>query len=134
MNVDLIIILFSILASAFFSAMELAFLSSNRLRIEVMKKNRSLKSRVIGLFFHRESTMIASLLMGNNIALVMYGIAAARVLNKFFIGFGISDAATFQLASRYSQGAIIGSAFIKNIKNSTDLNRDINSFIQGVMG
>jgi CBS domain containing-hemolysin-like protein len=91
MNVDLIIILFSILASAFFSAMELAFLSSNRLRIEVMKKNRSLKSRVIGLFFHRESTMIASLLMGNNIALVMYGIAAARVLNKFFIGFGISD-------------------------------------------
>ncbi|MCX8485866.1 MAG: CNNM domain-containing protein, partial [Crocinitomicaceae bacterium] len=43
MSVDLIIILISILASAFFSAMELAFLSSNRLRIEVMKKNRSLK-------------------------------------------------------------------------------------------
>jgi putative hemolysin len=91
MSADLIIILISILASAFFSAMELAFLSSNRLRIEVMKKNRSLKSRIIGLFFHRESTMIASLLMGNNIALVMYGIAAARVLNQFFMGLGISD-------------------------------------------
>jgi CBS domain containing-hemolysin-like protein len=91
MSVDLIIILISILASAFFSAMELAFLSSNRLRIEVMKKNRSLKSRIIGLFFHRESTMIASLLMGNNIALVMYGIASARVLNHFFVGLGISD-------------------------------------------
>jgi CBS domain containing-hemolysin-like protein len=91
MSADLIIILISILASAFFSAMELAFLSSNRLRIEVMKKNRSLKSRIIGLFFHRESTMIASLLMGNNIALVMYGIAAARVLNHFFMGLGISD-------------------------------------------
>ncbi|MFM6933981.1 MAG: hemolysin family protein [Flavobacteriales bacterium] len=91
MNVDFIIILISILASAFFSAMELAFLSSNRLRIEVMKKNRSIKSRIIGLFFHRESTMIASLLMGNNIALVMYGIAAARVLNPFFIHLGISD-------------------------------------------
>jgi tryptophan synthase alpha chain len=50
------------------------------------------------------------------------------------IGFGISDAATFQLASRYCQGAIIGSAFIKSIKNSNDLNRDINSFIQGVIG
>ncbi|MEY4288267.1 MAG: hypothetical protein RLZZ30_355 [Bacteroidota bacterium] len=71
--------------------MELAFLSSNRLRIEVMKKNRSIKSRIIGLFFHKESTMIASLLMGNNIALVMYGIAAARVLNTFFMGLGISD-------------------------------------------
>lgn len=91
MNVDFIIILISILASAFFSAMELAFLSSNRLRIEVMKKNRSIKSRIIGLFFHKESTMIASLLMGNNIALVMYGIAAARVLNTFFMGLGISD-------------------------------------------
>jgi putative hemolysin len=91
MSVDFIIILISILASAFFSAMELAFLSSNRLRIEVMKKNRSIKSRIIGLFFHKESTMIASLLMGNNIALVMYGIAAARVLNNFFMGLGISD-------------------------------------------
>jgi CBS domain containing-hemolysin-like protein len=91
MSVDIIIILISILTSAFFSAMELAFLSSNRLRIEVMKKNRSLKSRIIGLFFHRESTMIASLLMGNNIALVMYGIASARVLNHFFMGMGISD-------------------------------------------
>jgi CBS domain containing-hemolysin-like protein len=91
MSVDFIIILISILASAFFSAMELAFLSSNRLRIEVMKKNRSLKSRIIGLFFHRESTMIASLLMGNNIALVMYGIAAARVLNPFFVNLGVTD-------------------------------------------
>lgn len=91
MSVDFIIILISILASAFFSAMELAFLSSNRLRIEVLKKNRSIKSRIIGLFFHKESTMIASLLMGNNIALVMYGIAAARVLNTFFMGLGISD-------------------------------------------
>ncbi len=56
-----------------------------------MKKNQSLKSRIIGLFFHKESTMIASLLMGNNIALVMYGIASARVLNHFFMGLGISD-------------------------------------------
>jgi CBS domain containing-hemolysin-like protein len=56
-----------------------------------MKKNRSLKSRIIGLFFHRESTMIASLLMGNNIALVMYGIAAARVLNPFFVNLGVTD-------------------------------------------
>jgi putative hemolysin len=91
MSVDFMIILISILASAFFSAMELAFLSSNRLRIEVMKKNQSLKSRIIVLFFHKESTMIASLLMGNNIALVMYGIASARVLNQFFFGLGIED-------------------------------------------
>jgi len=49
------------------------------------------------------------------------------------IGFGISDAATFQLASRYSQGAIIGSAFINAIANSSDLNRDIQTFLEGVL-
>ena len=61
-------------------------------------------------------------------------VEAMNLIHPRLIGFGISDAASFQMASRYSQGAIIGSAFIKNIKNSTDLNRDINSFIQGVIG
>lgn len=61
-------------------------------------------------------------------------VAAMNLSNPRLIGFGISDAASFQLASRYSQGAIIGSAFIKNIKNSNDLNQDINSFIHGVIG
>ena len=61
-------------------------------------------------------------------------VANMKLTHPRLIGFGISDAATFQLASQYSQGAIIGSAFIKNIKNSNDLNRDINSFIQGVIG
>jgi tryptophan synthase alpha chain len=37
------------------------------------------------------------------------------------------------MASRYSQGAIIGSAFIKQIKDSTDLNQDINTYIQGII-
>jgi len=61
-------------------------------------------------------------------------VANMNLTHPRLIGFGISDAATFQLASRYSQGAIIGSAFIKNIKNSNDLNGDINAFIQGVIG
>ena len=61
-------------------------------------------------------------------------VEAMNLIHPRLIGFGISDAASFQMASRYSQGAIIGSAFIKNIKNSNDLNRDINSFIQGVIG
>jgi tryptophan synthase alpha chain len=61
-------------------------------------------------------------------------VAAMNLSNPRLIGFGISDAATFQLASSYSQGAIIGSAFIKNIKNSKNLNQDINSFIKSVIG
>ena len=60
-------------------------------------------------------------------------VAKMSLTHPRLIGFGISDAATFQLASQYSQGAIIGSAFIKHITNSTDLKQDIQNFIQGVL-
>lgn len=60
-------------------------------------------------------------------------VAGMNLTHPRLIGFGISDAATFQLASRYSQGAIIGSAFIKHISNSTALKQDIQTFIQGVL-
>jgi len=60
-------------------------------------------------------------------------VANMNLTHPRLIGFGISDAATFQLASRYSQGAIIGSAFINAIANSSDLNRDIQTFLEGVL-
>jgi tryptophan synthase alpha chain len=60
-------------------------------------------------------------------------VEAMNLSHPRLIGFGISDAASFQMATRYSQGAIIGSAFIKQIKDSTDLNQDINTYIQGII-
>jgi tryptophan synthase alpha chain len=60
-------------------------------------------------------------------------VEAMNLSHPRLIGFGISNAASFQMASRYSQGAIIGSAFIKQIKDSTDLNQDINTYIQGII-
>jgi len=60
-------------------------------------------------------------------------VEAMNLSHPRLIGFGISDAASFQMATRYSQGAIIGSAFIKQIKDSTDLNQDINAYIQGII-
>ncbi|MFD2203392.1 tryptophan synthase subunit alpha [Shivajiella indica] len=53
--------------------------------------------------------------------------------NPRLIGFGISDAETFGIASKYSNGAIIGSAFIKKIKESKDLQSDIKSYIKSVI-
>ncbi len=50
--------------------------------------------------------------------------------NPTLIGFGISDANTFQAACRYANGAIIGSAFIKMLEKSTNLERDIEGFIK----
>jgi tryptophan synthase alpha chain len=60
-------------------------------------------------------------------------VEAMNLIHPRLIGFGISDAVSFQMASRYSQGAIIGSAFIKQIKDSTDLSQDINTYIQGII-
>ncbi|MEP0713890.1 tryptophan synthase subunit alpha [Algoriphagus sp.] len=60
-------------------------------------------------------------------------VQAMNLKNPRLIGFGISDAETFSKASENSNGAIIGSAFIKTVKNSKNLNEDIQSYIQSVI-
>lgn len=71
--------------------MELAYISANRLRIEVLKKNNTFQARILTLFYRKESKMIALLLLGNNVALVVYGIAAAQVLDPWLVAIGIQD-------------------------------------------
>ena len=53
--------------------------------------------------------------------------------NPTLIGFGISDSETFSTASNYSNGAIIGSAFIKKIKESENLSEGIQTYLQSVV-
>jgi len=60
-------------------------------------------------------------------------VEAMNLQNPRLIGFGISDSETFSTASKYGNGAIIGSAFIKKIKDSQDLKSDIESYIQSVI-
>ena len=57
-----------------------------------------------------------------------------QLKNPFLIGFGISNHATFSRACEFSCGAIIGSAFITLLKNSTDIKTDIHSFINSMKG
>lgn len=59
-------------------------------------------------------------------------VEAMNLKNPRLIGFGISDAETFTTASQYSNGAIIGSAFIKKIKDSQNLSQDIQDYLKGV--
>ncbi len=59
-------------------------------------------------------------------------VAAMDLKNPRLIGFGISDAKTFAQAAQYSNGAIIGSAFIKVLKNSADLSGDIQGYLKGL--
>ncbi|MCH6234156.1 tryptophan synthase subunit alpha [Cognataquiflexum rubidum] len=60
-------------------------------------------------------------------------VEAMNLKNPRLIGFGISDSETFTTASKYGNGAIIGSAFIKKIKESQNLKSDIESYIQSVI-
>jgi len=75
-----LIIVITLASSAFFSGMEIAFVSSNKLRIELEKGKGLLSARLISGFIHHPSRFIGALLVGNNVALVIYSIAAATIL------------------------------------------------------
>ena len=89
-SINYIIILVSLIFSAFFSGMELAYLSSNRLKVELDKSKGTLTSKIIGAFYSNESNMITCLLLGNNISLVLFGLASSEILNPI-IGAYISN-------------------------------------------
>ncbi len=77
------IVFITLTFSAFFSGMEIAFVSSNRLKIEVDKSKGVLSARIMSNFNTIPSKFIGALLLGNNIALVVYGIAMAALLKPF---------------------------------------------------
>ena len=80
MEIDIIIILFSIITSAFFSGMEIAFISANKLHIELEKKRKGFFSNILGKITQNSSKFITTMLVGNNISLVIYSYFMGKVI------------------------------------------------------
>jgi putative hemolysin len=77
----------TLLLSAFFSGMEIAFVTSNKLRIEIDKSKGVFPANLISGFIHKPSRFIGALLFGNNLALVIYGLAMANLLGSGLFSF-----------------------------------------------
>ena len=75
-----LLIAITLVLSAFFSGMEIAFVSANKLKLELDKKSNDFTSKIISIFTKQESHFIVSMLIGNNIALVVYGVLMAQIL------------------------------------------------------
>lgn len=82
MTASLLIILVCLLLSAFFSGMEIAFLTSNKLRIEIDKSNKGITQSLIDLFVSHSGMYITTILVGNNVVMVIYGIFMSELLVK----------------------------------------------------
>ena len=101
MEVDILIIVLSLILSAFFSGMEIAYISSNKIFIEIEKRQSGLLPVVLKRLTAKPSKFIATMLVGNNIALVVYGffmgdlimawLADLQTMNGGFISLLIQD-------------------------------------------
>src|SRR5690606_16097078 len=79
----IVLVLISLLLSAFFSGVEIAYLSANKLSIEVFKNKDSKKGKVLTTLYNDPKSFLSTLLVGNNIALVMFTILITGITQPF---------------------------------------------------
>ncbi len=98
-------IFIALIFSALFSGTEIAFLSSDKLRLEIDKSKGGIRARILGVFYKSPDRFITTMLLGNNVALVIYGLLIAELLNPYLKHLG-NDVLVLFLQS------VIGTIFI----------------------
>ena len=91
MAYDIIIIVCSLILSAFFSGMEIAYVSANKIHVEIEKKQNDFLAKVLTRLTRKPSKFIASMLVGNNIALVVYGFFMGDLLMEWLGGMDLQN-------------------------------------------
>lgn len=87
---EIAVIIICLLLSAFFSGMEIAYISSNKIYLEIEKKQDGFLSNILTKITEKPSKFIATMLVGNNIAIVVYGFFMGDLLMNWINSFGFN--------------------------------------------
>ena len=113
----LVLTLVSLMFSALFSGTEIAYITSDRVRVELDVKKGGMLSRILGRFYADPDFFISTILVGNNIMLVIYGMGAAFFIEKCWLEhYHLNQAIVLILSTLISTGVILitGEFFPKN--------------------
>ena len=113
----IILVIISLIFSALFSGTEIAYITSDRVRVELDVKRGGLMGRIINRFYSDEGLFISTILVGNNIVLVIYGMGAAALLDPWIESWCTNQAVVLILSTLISTAVIllVGEFFPKSI-------------------
>ncbi len=135
METSYLIILITILLSAFFSGMEMAFVSSNKFKVEIDKNRNSIQAKLLSIVTRQPSRYIGTMLIGNNIVLVIYGLMMADLLEpwlfELFYSWGYSGNAWVIVSQTILSTLLIlvTGEFLPKALFAINPNRSLNLFV-----
>jgi len=109
-EIQIPVILISILLSAFFSGMEIAYISANRFQIELQKKKEGFTSKIVGKLTAKPSKFITTMLVGNNISLVIYSFFMGEIIIEKLLSPQLNDFSTLIIQTLISTVIILVTA------------------------